>query len=210
MKTKLLVGAALAAVFAASGASAQTLLGWYGAIDAGAHYPLDIAAGNANAQYNSKWQDYSGWTADGRLGYQFTPHWRVEAEIGYRNSSFKGINTNLGQLPGTSGSIDETSYMGHVIYDFMPDAGIHPFLGLGAGAQTVNFNTTANLPYAAGGATFTSNSSDTEFAWQGLAGLAFKVSDHWNVDLTYRYTGGEKSNWNTTTVGGAGPGAFNG
>ena len=37
MKVKLLAGAAMAAVFAASGAYAQDT-GWYGAIDLGAHY----------------------------------------------------------------------------------------------------------------------------------------------------------------------------
>ncbi|MEO7026873.1 MAG: hypothetical protein ABI056_04885, partial [Caulobacteraceae bacterium] len=37
MKTKLLAGAAIATVLAASGALAQDT-GWYGAIDAGAHH----------------------------------------------------------------------------------------------------------------------------------------------------------------------------
>jgi opacity protein-like surface antigen len=38
MKFNLLAGAALAAVFAASGASAQDT-GWYGAVDLGYHWP---------------------------------------------------------------------------------------------------------------------------------------------------------------------------
>ena len=47
MKFKLLAGAALAAVFAASGASAQ-VAGWYGAVDLGYHLPEGIEADSSN------------------------------------------------------------------------------------------------------------------------------------------------------------------
>ena len=59
MKIKLLAGIALAAVCAASGASAQDT-GWYGAVDAGYHWPTGIDAqssGNAadGKAYDWKW-----------------------------------------------------------------------------------------------------------------------------------------------------------
>jgi OOP family OmpA-OmpF porin len=59
MKFKLLAGAALAAVFAASGASAQE--GWYGAIDLGYHWPEGIEATSSNNAANAA--PYS-WTFD--------------------------------------------------------------------------------------------------------------------------------------------------
>src|ERR1700759_1664894 len=88
MRTKLLVGAALAAVFAASGASAQAV-GWYGAIDGGVHFPQDIHASSPPVSSIGKLDD--GLMVDGRLGYQFTPNWRLEGEVAYRNSGLKGI-----------------------------------------------------------------------------------------------------------------------
>jgi opacity protein-like surface antigen len=50
MKFKLLAGAALAAVFAASGASAQ--VGWYGAVDLGYHWPDGIEGSSSNNAAN--------------------------------------------------------------------------------------------------------------------------------------------------------------
>ena len=58
MKFKLLAGAALAAVFAATGASAQSSwshdwstwnnIGWYGAVDLGYHWPDGISGSSSN------------------------------------------------------------------------------------------------------------------------------------------------------------------
>ena len=53
MKFKLLAGAALAAVFAASGASAQ-VAGWYGAVDLGYHLPEGIEADSSNNGANGQ------------------------------------------------------------------------------------------------------------------------------------------------------------
>src|SRR6185295_5447980 len=67
MKFKLLAGAALAAVFAATGAAAQ--VGWYGAVDLGYHWPettsFDTTSG---ASVDLRTQD--DWAGFGRLGYQ--------------------------------------------------------------------------------------------------------------------------------------------
>jgi opacity protein-like surface antigen len=51
MKFKLLAGAAMAAVFAASGASAQEV-GWYGAVDLGYHWPEGVDAESSNNAAN--------------------------------------------------------------------------------------------------------------------------------------------------------------
>jgi len=92
MKFKLMAGAAMAAAFAASGAAAQP--GWYGALDLGYHWPesrsYDTAAGG---KYDIRTE--SDWTGFGRVGYQLTDNWRVEAEVGYRPGDVKTvINTS--------------------------------------------------------------------------------------------------------------------
>ena len=211
MKTKLLVGAALAAVFAASGASAQAV-GWYGAVDVGGHFPQDINSSNNVAlpqggHANWKWRADPSFLALGRLGYQFTPHWRVEGEFGYRDGRLKSVSSSspIG-LTSAGGSIVDWTYMANVIYDIAPAAGINPFIGLGAGAQQVVFKThgvlTGTPAGYSTGETLTANDASTVFAWQAIAGLAFKVSDRTNIDLTYRYLDGDKPHWNTSTNGG--------
>ena len=77
MNTKLLAGAALAAVFAASGASAADP-GWYGAIDLGAHHTYGV---NAFAS------DNDGDTFGGSLKTN-SYDWAGFVRLGYREADF--------------------------------------------------------------------------------------------------------------------------
>ena len=94
MKFKLLAGAAMAAVFAASGASAQE--GWYGAVDLGYHWPEGIEGTSSNTAangqaYNWDFSQEEDWTGFARLGYQLNDNWRVELELGYRPGDIESI-----------------------------------------------------------------------------------------------------------------------
>jgi outer membrane protein OmpA-like peptidoglycan-associated protein len=143
MKTKLMAGAALAAVFAAAtGAHAQAPInGWYGGIDGGWHQ-LDARGGisttssnNApdGSPYGYRFKEKTGgdWTALARVGYRFNQNWRVEIEGGYRHG-------DLGQTLGSAnraqpfaicaagavgncgkpdGQMDNYTVMANVIYD---------------------------------------------------------------------------------------------
>src|SRR5690606_23051297 len=95
MKLKLLAGAALAAVVAASGASAQDT-GWYGAVNLGYHWPEGIEADSSvnaanQAPYQWDFNQEEDWAGFARLGYQITPHWRVELEGGYRPGDLESV-----------------------------------------------------------------------------------------------------------------------
>ena len=75
MKLKLLAGAALAGVFAASGAWAQdaTNIGWYGAIDIGAHWAEGLntrsAANESDGQpYHFQFHSKADWAGFARIG----------------------------------------------------------------------------------------------------------------------------------------------
>jgi len=204
MKTKLLVGAALAAVLAASGASAQ-VVGWYGAIDVGGHFPNNINAKGVGPVPSWNWKPDDGFMGDLRLGYQFTPHWRIEGELGYRDSKLKQISGGSLGVTSPGGSINDWTYMGNVIYDFLPNAKISPFIGGGVGAQQVTFKTRGQLAGLPNGyglpESLTTNDSDTKLAYQGIVGVAWRASDRLNIDLTYHYLTGDKLGWQTQTSG---------
>jgi OOP family OmpA-OmpF porin len=174
MRLKLLAGAAVVALLATTGAYAQEAAGatgdtwaehgWYGAIDAGAHYQthmeargsLEVPGGNGLNLRNDGW-DFSGFV---RLGYRFTPHVRLELEGGWRkgadNKSAKtllpdsngnsnglslcGAQTSLAGVSNCespSGHTRSLSAMANVIFDIFPDSRFDPFIGGGAGLNSV-------------------------------------------------------------------------
>jgi OOP family OmpA-OmpF porin len=239
MKFKLLAGAALAAV--ASASVAQAAEGWYGAVDIGYHWPDSISAESSNnaangAPYRWDFNQDDDWAAFGRLGYQFNSNWRVELEIGYRpgdiDSVRGGPNNSIVGLcaPGVtrtaaaptcgspSGDLEVWTAMANVIYDFMPDSAISPFLGAGAGVahgklQTLGqFSTVTGTLTAANPAiqNLSIDDDDTVFAYQAIAGLSWKASDRLNVDLTYRYLGGSDMDFASVGTGALQPGVFSG
>ena len=218
MKFKLLAGAALAAVFAASGASAQNV-GWYGAVDLGYHWPDSIQGESSNnasnaAPYDWGFNQEDDWAGFARLGYQLNDNWRVELEGGYRPGDMESVRGGSNQVilglctPGVvrtaaaptcgspSGDIESWTLMGNVIYDFAPGSVINPFLGAGIGINHVKIDTVGQFSNV--GAVTASNAaiqnltiddSDTALAWQVIAGLAWQATDRLDVDLTYSYLG---------------------
>jgi opacity protein-like surface antigen len=167
MKIKLLAGAALAAVAIASGASAREV-GWYGAVDAGYHWPMGIDGTSSNNAANGKPYDWTisqaeDWVGFARLGYQVSSHWRVELEGGYRPGEVDSVrggasNAILGLCaPGVVrttatpncgspvGDLKSITGMGNVIYDILPDSVLNPFIGAGIGINNVKADTIVGL-----------------------------------------------------------------
>ncbi|HKR86782.1 MAG TPA: outer membrane protein, partial [Phenylobacterium sp.] len=240
MKFKLLTGAALAAIFAASGAAAQTdynPVGWYGAVDAGYHWP-ETSEFNSSGGSSFDIKADSDWTAFARLGYQVNSHWRIEGELGYRNGDLKSVINSGGPGPvalcsprvirsaaapacgGPDGSENAWTLMANVIYDIMPQSAIDPFIGAGVGAARVKLKANGQLSNVPGVISGTNpaiqnlviNDDDTAFAWQAIAGVAWHATDRLSVDLTYRYLGTSDLNFASagTAPGGYQPGTFQG
>src|SRR3954470_2867302 len=159
MKLKLLAGAAIAAAFVASAASAQ--VGWYGAVDLGYHWPEGIKADSSNLaangiKYTWRFNQQDDWAGFARLGYQFTDHWRVELEAGYRPGDIDSVRGGSTQsiiglcTPGVvrtaaapncgapDGKIESWTVMGNAIFDILPDATLDPFIGAGVGVHHVS------------------------------------------------------------------------
>jgi OmpA-OmpF porin, OOP family len=197
MKFKLLAGAAIAATLVASGASAQDT-GWYGAVDLGYHWSDDIKVDTALLGPASVDPDDT-WMGAARLGYRLSPHWRVELEGAYRPGDIPE-----GALLSGGGTAEVFSLMGNVLFDFLPDGDLSPFVGVGAGIAGLQAD--ANDPPTNA---FIVDDSDSAWAWQAIAGFSAKATDRVNVDLTYRYF--QTGDFSLTNNGAAGnlKGSFN-
>ncbi len=200
MKLKLLAGVAMAGLFAAGGASAEPN-GWYGAVDAGYHAVdnLEVLSDPSGFGYDIDVDE--AWAGFARLGYRFTPSWRVELEGGYRSHADLGTINNLatgtpavcGPTPSVGpcatppGDVRVSTLMANVIYDFGgADSTIRPFIGLGAGVAQVSTEFQGNLA-GARGIGIVADYDSTDLAAQALAGVAIRLSERANLDLTYRY-----------------------
>jgi outer membrane protein OmpA-like peptidoglycan-associated protein/outer membrane protein W len=200
MKVKLLASVALAGLFTAGAAAAEPN-GWYGALDAGYNFwGDDVEARSEGLGQPLAIHVDDDWAAFARLGYRFDQNWRVELEGGYRAGEIEYIaNSTTGAaricnvVPATGpclapdGEMNAASLMVNVLYDFGDDSwALRPFIGLGAGANRVNTEVLGTLA-SARTVGFGVDDSSTKLAAQGIAGLAWAISDRANMDLTYRY-----------------------
>ncbi|WP_374573793.1 outer membrane protein [Phenylobacterium sp. J367] len=179
------------------------------------------------------------WAGFARLGYQLNDNWRVELELGYRGGdleSVRGGSTNsvVGLCtPGVvrtaaaptcnapDGDLTSWTVMGNVLYDFLPGSTVNPFVGAGIGINHVSMEALGQFSNIPGTPPFTAASGpaiqnlaidddDTAFAWQLIAGLAWRATDRLNVDLTYRYLGGSEVDFASTGTNTLQPGVFSG
>jgi outer membrane protein OmpA-like peptidoglycan-associated protein len=238
MKVKLLAGAALAAMFAATGASAQVVNGWYGALDLGYHMPEGIEASSESTAPAYYWtfDSEDDWTGFARLGYRVNPNWRVELEGGYRPGeleSVRGRSTDAVTglcAPGVirttaaptcqspSGEIEAWTLMANVLFDLLPaESRFRPFIGAGIGVNRLKIEAigqVSNVPSGLGPAiqNVVIDDEDVNVAWQGIAGLAYSVTEQLAVDLTYRYLSGSEVDFDATGSAATGvqPGSFTG
>ncbi len=182
MKHLLLAGAALAgfALVTAAPAFAEPASGVYGAVDVGYSFPNSINTGGLTPG-NVRIKD--DWMGAARLGYRFSPNWRVELEGAYRPG-------HLDQSVAT-GHFRSASSMANLLFDLMPNSRIHPFIGGGVGANFPMIGETFPVIRGDGppGSLYV-NSRRANFAWQGIGGLTLAASERLNIDLTYRYFDG--------------------
>ena len=229
MKIRLLAGVAAVALCAASGASAQSALsGWYLAGDVGYHTTDGVKGKSSVNGTDGKPLQWTfsaddDWAGFGRIGYRFTPNWRVEGEYGYRSGDIEGVRgsaaapqpqglckagierTTAAPLCGKpDGELKATTLMANVIYDFMPGSSWRPFIGAGVGTAWVHNKVYGQLSgVPAGGAQFQNTSFDDvdqALAWQGLLGVAWDFAPNWSLDLTGRYLQTDDLQWGSVTA----------
>jgi outer membrane protein OmpA-like peptidoglycan-associated protein len=175
--------ATLALALHAGPAAAQTD-GWYVGGEAGVNIVPHIRF-DALANTWRQSQD-PGYALAGQVGYGFG-RIRLEGELGWRNNDLSKFNDASGDLP-VGGSIGGVSFMGNAYYDFNTGTKLTPYLGVGIGGLDLSAD------HIAANSQQVTNDNKTVFAYQGIAGLSYALSDSLSLKTDYRYQRAEKAN----------------
>lgn len=109
---------------------------------------------------------------------------RVELELAYRDNDVDGVNFS-GNGPGAennvSGDITQTSLFANVLFDFKRDGPWTPYAGFGIGATYSD----VDISYGPG---VTLDDSDTSFAAQLIAGVAYDITATTAFTVDARYS----------------------
>lgn len=186
-KTLLAAAAALLALPAAANAQSSlfssnpTNPGLYVGAQGGLNWLLN----------NNSYQMNTGWTAGGVVGYDFVGP-RVELEAMYRSNFGTGTVAFPNGYANIYGQVQQVSVMANLLYDFLPGATITPYVGAGAGVAFVDSSIQG------------CSLCSTQFAYQGIIGIGWNVSENLRVNLDGRYYGttnpGQYNNNNITTM----------
>lgn len=109
---------------------------------------------------------------------------RIELELSYRDSDVDGVNFS-GNGPGSegniSGDVTQTSLFANVLFDFKQAGALTPYAGFGLGA------TYSDVDFAYGPGVRLDD-SDTNFAAQLIAGVAYDINPTTALTLDARYS----------------------
>lgn len=162
-------------------ALAQPVTGLYVGAGVGANFPQDQSLEGRRANLNMRVDP--GFAGVGSVGYGYGNGFRAELEGNYRRSnvhSFSGIGTP------TKTNGNETNYgaMVNGLYDInIGSTFVYPYVGAGLGWQHSDFN---KVSAVGNGVALRSNNGHDDFAYQGIAGMAFPTKVQ-GLSLTAEY-----------------------
>jgi len=145
-----------------------------------------IVTGSASADFETK----DGYAVGTALGRYWNSNLRSELEFAFRNNSLETVTasaTGLGSITADlDGKVNSYSGMYNLYYDLgsIGQTPLRPYVGGGAGFAFLNFDVRSPaLP----GVALDINSSS--FAYQGMVGLAYQMTDRINLFSEYRVFG---------------------
>lgn len=183
MQFKLLLLLGVAALPFIPTASANNNTGWYIGVEGGGNRINDTSADFSTTPPAPPFSGpvdltfHDGWAALGTAGYAFPGNWRLEAEAGYRHNKLHAVTqSDTGITQSSHGDLNTISLMGNLIYDIPITSRFTASIGAGAGGVRRDFNDK-----------FLVRDHDMKFAYQGIAGLNYAISDGTELTLNYRY-----------------------
>jgi OmpA-OmpF porin, OOP family len=186
LRTGLIVTALLCS--AATAALAQQTSGPYLGIAGGANFARD--ADVSGTGINTDLEFDTGWAGLGTVGYGFGNGLRLELELGYRTNDVDSIS---GQATA-NGDANVWSGMLNLLYDIPTGTSFTPYIGAGLGYARVKFDGAGPL----NGAAVSVDDSDSVFAYQGILGVAYGLTQNLKLALDYRYFGTQDPEFNAS------------
>jgi len=175
---KLLLSAAGIAMALAVPATAQE--GWYakGGVGYGVYEDATVTANGASGEIDPE--------GDLRfmagVGYAYANNWRIDVDIMDRYADGGSIGDN-----GVSTTdIQNVALMLNGIYDLNRSGQLNPYVGAGIGLSRSDISASGAWNNAA----INANTGESNFGWQALAGLGWKLSEQLTADFEYRYFNG--------------------
>jgi len=172
-RTALLATALLCSASAA--AMAQQTSGLYLGLGGGANWARDADISGGGIDTEAEFD--TGWAALGTVGYGFGNGLRLEFELGYRDNDIDGV----GGVANAGGSVNVWSGMVNALYDVPTGWPLTPYIGAGIGYARVKAD-----GISVGGTTV-ADDSDNVFAYQGIIGAAYGITQNLKLGLDYRY-----------------------
>jgi opacity protein-like surface antigen len=172
--------------------------GWYlrGDIGMTNQRYKDLTDPYAATAVNYQWLDKGGFDSGVLyglgVGYQFNSWLRADFTGQYRgktafhalDSFSNGGTTNTNDYTATK---SEWLFLGNVYADLGTWWCVTPFVGAGIGGARVTIDNYRDVNAIAGGGGWAPGASKWNFAWALHAGLAYKVSPNFTVELAYSY-----------------------
>jgi len=173
---------ALAAIGLGVAASAAPVLaapkGPFVGIMGGVNFSDDQDIRGVGAGINRSVDTDTGWAVIPSIGYRYGNGLRTEFELGYRTNDVDSVS---GTATG-SGDISAKSAMLNLLYDVDTGSRLMPYIGAGIGYAQVEYDV---RPVGVG--LNRVDDDDNVFAYQGIAGLSYWVSEAVEVAAEYRY-----------------------
>lgn len=152
--------------------------GFYAGIEGGANWAQDADIDGTGLDDSVNYEP--GWTGGAVVGYAFGTGLRTEIEGFYSENNIDDIDTGLGFDVGAEGETYNAAAMLNVYYDiYMGDSPFVPFVGGGVGASYVNIDADTGLGSI--------DEGSWEFAYQGIVGVGYELSENMVLDASYRY-----------------------
>src|ERR1700722_740657 len=178
MKIRMIALAGVAALALSTPAMAAD--GWYLGLGAGWDQQNHISTtSTVNPAYFGTTKSSSGALVAGSVGYAWDNGFRLEDEIGWSGHDLKNAT-------GAQNGYDSTTAdMINLVYDIPLDENWKLSVGGGIGEGSLRIH--AQYPSASGGFGDIVNGSRNGFAYQGIAGVAYSLSDDVDLFAEYRY-----------------------
>ena len=164
-----------------SGVAAQSVM-WnrfYVSVHGGVGWLQDTSLDYVNDALPSRRLSFdTGWTVAGAAGFQMTPWWRAEIEVGQRGNGVHNISPGT----GSSGFVSATTLMVNGYLDIPTQGAITPYVGAGFGKAWISHDLTVD------GATLAPPSNTTwPWAYQLMVGTNIAIASRWSAGLEYRF-----------------------